>query len=186
MDNNENQTYEGENAMTMAANNGVFMGIYLSCLFLGIANSDNSAFLAIVSYVMLLCFPLVVLRQLRVTFVRDQRRSDYFKLWSIGTMTVVFGSLICALVSYLWLVWLHPGFIYEQAQRAVEIYMQMPELKDSQLVLALQSAIKDSLLPTPIEFVTQMSLLTVMIGALVSALMAALARIGLKGKPNNQ
>ena len=77
---------------------------------------------------------------------------------------------------------MEPTFIFDQAQAAVDAYKAVPELRDSDIAVALQRAIDEGMLPTAIEFVVNMILLTTFIGSL-TALVASLIVRARGGKP---
>lgn len=171
----------GNNAMGMinqAATGGMWFGLYLSVLFLMFVGGDSVAMLSLLAMLMLLCAPLMVLRMLRALYLSDSARYDLYRLWSMSVMIFAFASLICAFVTFVWMQFVHPGFIYEKAQEAVNVYRTIPELQTSDMISVLQKAIDNGELPTPIQFVVQMGWTTVMLGALVSMPLAFIARLG--------
>ncbi|MGN0214441.1 MAG: DUF4199 domain-containing protein [Muribaculaceae bacterium] len=176
MDKDEANTPQAATPVQLAANYGLWFGIYLSGLFLMFVGADNSAFMSMIALVMFFLSPAVVLRMLRGAY-RSNAASDFFRLWSIGVMIFFFASLICALVTVVWIQYVHPDFIYDKAQEAIDVYRTLPELANSDIVNALQAAINKGELPTPIEFAMQMGWTTVMIGSVVSVPLALLARL---------
>ena len=177
----EEENYnQSANPVQLAASYGLWFGLYLSGLFMMFVGSDSSTLMSLVALAMILLCPVVVLRMLRSAYLRNPAATDFVRLWSIGVMIFFFGSLICALVTVVWSQFLHPGFLYEKAQEAVDIYRTVPELAGSDVVNALQSAIDKGELPTPIEFATQMGWTTVMLGSVVSLPMAFVARLGVR------
>lgn len=182
MDEYEKKMPETSTPLQLAATYGLWFGLYLSGLFLMFVGGGDSALMSMIALVMFFLIPAVVLRMLRGAHLHYNASSDFFKLWSIGVMIFFFASLICALVTVIWTQFLHPGFIYDKAQEAVEVYRTVPELAGSDVVNALQSAIDNGELPTPIEFAMQMGWLTVIVGSIVSVPLALLARLRIKRK----
>lgn len=176
---------EGNNAMDMihqAATGGLWFGLYLSVLFLMFVGGDSSMILSLLALVMLFCAPVMVLRMLRALYLGDQERYDFFRLWSMSVLIFAFASLICAFVTFVWIQFVQPGFLYDKVQEAVNVYRTVPELQTSEMVSVMQRAIDNGELPTPIQFVVQMGWSTVMIGSLISMPMAYIARLGGKRK----
>ncbi|MCI6895127.1 MAG: DUF4199 domain-containing protein [Bacteroidales bacterium] len=179
MMNNEEKNTPDTNVMVQsAANYGLWFGLYLMCLFLVFANGGGGAMLSLLGMIMILCAPLMVLRMLRASYQRDRQSLNYFRLWNMSVMIFAFASLICALGTFVWMQFVHPGFIYDKAQEALELYRSMPEFQNSDIVIVLQKAIENGDLPTPIQFVVEMGWTTVMLGSIVSVPLALLARIG--------
>jgi len=182
--NNENVNMSGTpNAVQMAASFGLVLGIYLSAMFLVFVGGESSAMLSLLALLMLACVPVMVLRMMRATYLSSPKVNDYLRLWSMGVMIFGFASLICALVTFVWMQFVHPGFIYDKAQEAVNVYRTMPEMQNADMVNVLQKAIDNGDLPTPIQFVMEMIWITLMLGSVVSAPLALLARLG-KPKSN--
>ena len=74
-------------------------------------------------------------------------------------------------------VFLRRCFIYNQAQAALDIYRSVEEIKGTDLVIGMQRAIEEKLLPTPIQFVFQMIWVTTFFGSLLSLLTALIVRV---------
>ena len=169
------------NLLEIAARRGVSLGVCLSMVFLMIVNSASSPLLALVAlFFIIFVIPFLMLLKLRMVYTGTGQILSFTQMWSSGVMIFAFGSLICALVSCIWLQYIDPGFIYNQAREAVAAYEQVPELRNSELVTVLKAAIKDGNLPTAIEFTFNMMWVTIMSGALLSLPLAALARIKVK------
>ncbi len=150
---------------------GLPMGGYLSALSAAVVFSDRATVMPVVALVLIVCLPLVVYRMQRQVHKADTS-TPYAGIWLLGMMTVIFGSLICALATYVMITALRPDFITEQVQAAINTYSQVPELRDGTLVQAMRMALKEGLLPTPIEYVVQMFWMTSFAGSLLSALLA--------------
>ncbi len=150
---------------------GIPAGIYLSVLSAAVVFSDRASLIPIVALALMVCLPIVVYRLQRNAHKADPT-TPYAGIWLLGMMTLIFGSLICALVTYVVITFLRPDFISEQVQAAVNLYSQTPELRDSSMVQTMRMAMQEGLLPTPIEYVVQMFWMTSFVGSLLSALLA--------------
>ena len=138
MMNNEEKNTPDTNVMVQsAANYGLWFGLYLMCLFLVFANGGGGAMLSLLGMIMILCAPLMVLRMLRASYQRDRQSLNYFRLWNMSVMIFAFASLICALGTFVWMQFVHPGFIYDKAQEALELYRSMLMIKLKKMVLSM-------------------------------------------------
>ena len=165
-----------------SAEAGLGFGVLLSVVSLSFIYSSESAILSLIAILLLMALP-GVLYALQHRFVtRSSAPAEISSLWMLGLMISLFGSLICGIVTYAWLQFVEPTFIFDQAQAAVDAYKAVPELRDSDIAVALQRAIDEGMLPTAIEFVVNMILLTTFIGSL-TALVASLIVRARGGKP---
>ena len=172
----------------LGAENGISFGLYLSAIFLLLVYGNASLILNLVGLILIFAIPLRIFRYMRKFHVSQNGNTNYSQVWTLGMLTFLCGSLICALVTYIWLDFIKPDFIYEQAMSVLAVYEQKPELRDNEFVKILRQAIEDKLLPTPIEFVFQMLSFSFSAGVILSFLLSPFARIGGRRKNvnNNQ
>ena len=172
----------------------LFVAFLCRCSFLEVESSENGI-LAETLFDFQLCFlhpsllvepspflllllgtPAVTYYFQRRKFIEDDGFTEYAALWMLGIMLFILGTLLCSFIVFLVLQYCRPTFIYEQAQAAVDVYSKMPQMKDSELLGALQHAINEKILPTPIEMVMSVFWFVTFVGSLVSALTALLAQ----------
>ena len=101
---------------------------------------------------------------------------EYAGLWMLGIMLFILGTVVASLVVFLILQYGRPGFIYEQAQAAVDLYSKMPQMQDSEMLQVIKRAIDEKMLPTPIETVFNAFWFITFAGSLLSALTALVAQ----------
>ena len=118
----------------------------------------------------------------RRKFIEDNGFTEYAGLWMLGIMLYILGTVLCSFITFLVITYCRPGFIYEQAQAAVDVYRTMPQMRDNDMVNLLQQAIDDKALPSPIELVMSVFWFVSFAGSLVSALTALVAQRPLTGK----
>lgn len=160
-----------------AADNGLIFGVYLSLLFIMFVFSSESFLMSLVGLVLLLGIPGIIFVFLRRCFVAEFGKTTISGLWMLGILIFIYASLICGVVTYVYLQYFDPSFIYEQAQAALNVYQSVEEIKGSDIVVGMQRAIEEKLLPTPIEFVFQMIWITTFFGSLLSLLTALIVRV---------
>lgn len=158
------------------ANKGVIVGVYLSVIFLCAVLSDYVPLLSLLAILLMLGVPFFIYRIMNFIYKKYQRVADFSSLWMLGISLFLGGSLICSLVTYATLEYALPDYIYNQAEKALELYQQMPQIKDSELTKYIKTAIENGLLPTPIEFAIEMLWLTSFSGSMLSLLLAAIIR----------
>ena len=161
---------------------GVPFGLYLSCAAVASIFADWFMPLQFLFLILLLGTPLVTYYFQRRRFIQDDGFTEYAGLWMLGIMLFILGTLICSLIVFLVLQYIRPTYIVDQTQAAVDFYKNMPQLKDSEMLEAVQFAIDRKILPTPIEMVTSMFWFVTFVGSLLSALTALIAQRPLPNK----
>lgn len=151
-------------------------GGLMSVISLCMIFADRFAPLGTAAIVLLLALPFVVQREQRKVFVASDGMSEYAELWMHGILLFLLGGLVTGLVTYLVLQTARPGFAYEQVDAMLEVYEQMPELKNSEIVDVMRRARDNGLLPTPIEMVVNVFWFVSFGGSLLSALTALIAQ----------
>jgi len=154
---------------------GVPFGLYMSCAAVCSIFADWFMPLHLLFLVLLLGMPVVTYYFQRRKFIEDDGFTEYAGLWMLGIMLYILGTLLCSFIVFLVLQYGRPGFVYEQAQAAIEVYNQMPQMKDSEMLRVLQLAIDKKALPTPIELVMSVFWFVTFAGSLVSAATAGIA-----------
>lgn len=162
----------------IGARKGAYFGIYLVVLYLAVVNSGGSYFVAAFALTMMVGMPIVLYRMLRGIYLIEDCRSSYARLVTVGMSIFFFASIILGLAIYVWMQYVHPGYLYDMAQEAIKAYSQVPDLRDTPMVQALKAAVANGDLPTPIQFAMEMMWLTMMGGGMLSAVIAAVSRIG--------
>ena len=147
---------------------GFPFGLYLSCAAAASIFADWFVPLNFIFIVLLLGTPIVVYYFQRRKFIEDDGFTEYAGLWMLGIMLFILGTVVASLVVFLILQYGRPGFIYEQAQAAVDLYSKMPQV--------IKRAIDEKMLPTPIETVFNAFWFITFAGSLLSALTALVAQ----------
>ncbi len=155
---------------------GFPFGLYLSCAAAASIFADWFVPLNFIFIVLLLGTPIVVYYFQRRKFIEDDGFTEYAGLWMLGIMLFILGTVVASLVVFLILQYGRPGFIYEQAQAAVDLYSKMPQMQDSEMLQVIKRAIDEKMLPTPIETVFNAFWFITFAGSLLSALTALAAQ----------
>ncbi len=150
------------------ADDGFILGAYLSVWFLLLGYSTENIYLAPLAMLMMLGVPVVIFFMLRRAYVRAYGLSQFSELWLQGIITFVCGTLLMGVVAYVFLRYLNPGFIMNQASVAAGYYASLPGQEARSVAHALQVMIDRNMLPEPIYVVFQMILLGVFSGSMLS------------------
>ena len=158
-----------------AAEWGIPFGLYLAAAAMTYIFSDYFPPLSLLFMVMCAFTPVVVYFFQRRKFIEDDGFTEYAGLWMLGIMLFLLGSVIASLIIYLVLQYVRPTFMYDQAQVIIDAYKDVPDMKDSDLLLVIKRMVDKKLMPSPIEVVMNMYWLTTFLGSLTSAFTALIA-----------
>lgn len=159
------------------ADDGLKFGIFLSVLsILLFISVGKSAIASIPSLILIAAAPFVIFRYQRKYYNERNGLSTFSELWMYGMLMCIFGSLICGVVSFVYLKFLEPTLIYDQAKSVLELYESIPEMKNSDFVEMLRIAINDNKLPSAIDYVMQMIWLTTFLGSITSMFLSLIVR----------
>lgn len=156
-----------------AAEAGVPMGFYLTvmsaCLLLSLRVPQLPALLPLL-FMGLPFFTGMLLKRIATETPAYMKVSA---LWLAGIYTFIFGSLICCLLSALYLTFVEPGFITRYMQQAIDTISASPAAANyGQSIDVMQRAIDSHMLPSGLEFVVSMAWATCFAGSFISLAVA--------------
>ena len=155
------------------AQNGLFVGLYLTLLSWVLILAIDSSLMNIVALLMLVCIPLGCFIMLRRSYIQENCTTPLSGLWLEGIVTFICGSMIYALVAYCYLRWGNPSFIPEQVCQAIEVYEKIDDDQAREIVSVLQQIEKHKAYPTAQQIVVQFGLLITFVGSILSLLTAS-------------
>jgi membrane associated rhomboid family serine protease len=159
---------------------GVPFGLYLTCGAMAFIFADWFAPLGLIFIVLFFATPIVVYYFQRRKFIEDDGFTDYSALWMLGIMLFILGTVLASFIVYLVLQFGRPNFMYDQAAQVIKAYSEMPDMKDSELLVILQRMVDQRRLPSPIEVVFNAFWFITFGGSVTSAITALIAKRKLK------
>lgn len=153
---------------------GVWFGIYLTVMALAMMYGFTYNSLLLLAMAMIIATPAVIYPMMRRYRSAMHGYAPFASLWMVGLMTFAFGSLICGIVTYVWLQYVMPTFIYDQVQVAIETYKNMPGDSAAEMVDMMETVVERHALPTAMEVVVQMIMLTTFLGSILSMILAGI------------
>lgn len=166
-------TQQRKSIYRRGAESGVVMGLFLSVLFLAMANSLDVAWLGLLAMAMVLSVPFLTYFLLRRSFVADMGLSKFSELWMEGILVFAGGTVIMAVVSLAYMRWVEPSFIMTQVTRVADIYREAGETGIADMV---DTAVARHALPTPAEVAVEFVWLGIFSGSMLSMLMTLLVK----------
>ena len=159
---------------------GIPFGLYLACGGVLAIFVDCFTPLSVILMLMMLATPAVVYYFQRRKFIEDDGFTEYAGLWMLGIMLFILGAVLACFIVYLVAQYCRPDYMYQQAERIIEIYKQVPEMRDSEMLNIIQSMVDKRMMPSPIEAVFNSFWFITFLGSVTSALTALIAQRPLK------
>ncbi|MBD5279606.1 MAG: DUF4199 domain-containing protein [Bacteroides sp.] len=155
-----------------AAESGLPAGLYLTLISLGVMLSMKVEFMNLAVLPLIVGFPFFMAwRMNRVVKIRPEY-GNFSPLWLFGIYTIIFGTLICMLATYLYLMFVDPYFIKESLDQAIETFSKLPDSGASNMSEIMRQAAEKNVYPSKTQFVTSMGWFTCFGGSMLSLLLA--------------
>lgn len=148
---------------------GRFLGIYLIVMSALTIAGAHAPFMTLLMAALLPGFPVILYLVMR----RIYREVPYYRtisaMWSIGNITVICGTLICALVSGLWLTFVEPNFFANYIRNCIATLQSSGQGAQYQEQIDMfKQMLQNGGLPSPMQFVVSMSWTTAFFGCILS------------------
>ena len=151
---------------------GAWFGVYLTVMALAIMYGFTHTILMLAAMAMMVAVPAVVYPMLRRYRSQMRGYAPFASLWMLGLMIFICGSLICGAVTYVWMQYVMPTFIYDQVMAAIDVYKAVPGESAAEMARIMETIVERHALPSAMEVVVQMVMLTTFLGSLVSMVLA--------------
>lgn len=133
---------------TLGAYDGLWVGLAMGfCVMVMVASSRYPS-LSLLGLVMFLAIPFMAWAYLRRAWVSGWVPATFSAVWLHGICIFLFGSIITALMMYISLRFVVPGWIESQTMLAVERLSADPETAEQARILS--EVVKSGQMPSPI------------------------------------
>lgn len=172
------ESIKAKSPFRRGADDGIIMGLLLVAVFFtGTLSFSYTLASDLTPILMLAGVPLLTYFLLRRSYVRDNGMTLFSSLWMQGIVTFFCGSLILAIVMYVYMRWGNPGFMREMVIRMSEFYDSMPETPQSREVSQIfHTMLDENVFPSAINVAIESIWLGVFSGSFLSMLAALAAR----------
>jgi hypothetical protein len=150
------------------ASDGLIFGLYLTALFLLSANSLAIPSLSLPSMVLMCGIPFLTYFYLYKGYKQEFGTTTFSALWMQGIVMFFCGSMIMALVIYLFMRWIHPSFLVDFLTTARDLYDGMDWDNGKQMAQTIDTMIDNHLVPAPITIAIQSMLMCTFFGSILS------------------
>lgn len=155
-----------------AAEAGFPTGLYLTVVSIGMMLGVKFGVLNIPVLMLLAGFPFYLAWQMQRVVKNEPEKGNFSPLWLFGIYTVIFGTLICMLTTYLYLMFVDPSFIRDSLNQAIETFSQLPDSGAHHMSEVMRQAMEKNVYPTKTQFVTSMGWFTCFAGSMLSLVLA--------------
>lgn len=156
-----------------ASEAGIPIGLYLTAMSACLLFSIRIPILQSMLMPLTLGFPIVLWFILRNIVRKEPAYSKFSTIWLGGIYSVIFGTLICLLLSGLYVVFIEPGFVGLYFQNAISTIEQSPvAIEYADAISLMKEAMDANMLPSGMEFLSSMAWFTCFMGSILSLFIA--------------
>lgn len=156
-----------------AAENGLYLGLYLSVLALLAGVSQGSLLAGLGVWGLSLYMPFFVYRLLRKSLAERHFEAGFAEMWSEGIALFLLASMIQAVVIYLGLRYLAPDYMARSVDMAIEFFRAQGNEAGDTWVRTLQNLREQNGLPGPTDVAAQIISTNVVGGGFLSIILSA-------------
>lgn len=158
-----------------AAEAGVPIGIYLTMMSACVVFSLYNEYLPLLLLPLIVGFPFFTGWLMARVGKAEPAYRNISSLWLSGIYMVIFGTLICTLVTALYLRYVDPGFIHAYWVNTIVTLEKGPMAAEyAETVRVMKEAIKARMLPSAMEFVSTIAWTTCFLGSVMSLVIACI------------
>ena len=158
------------------ADDGFLLGLYFTALFFAIVYSMTVPLLSMTALLMMAGVPVVTYVFLRRSYVADYGTTRFSALWMQGIVMFFCGSLILALVSFVFMQWIVPDYIVSTMRSVIELYSGSDLQQGREAAELLQTAMDSGMVPKPIQVSMELLWSGVFTGSILSIVVALIVQ----------
>lgn len=166
-----------KNIYARGADDGFWLGLYLSVLFFLTVFALKVPVLNIAAGAMALGVPFLTYFFIRRTHVAAHGMTVFSALWMQGITMFACGCLIFGAVSFVYLRWIDPGFLVRMLELGVEYYRASPSESAHLLADEFQMIIDSKVIPSALNIAFGWMWLGMFSGSILSMIVAGIVRI---------
>ena len=160
-----------------AADSGLWFGAYLLIMSVAFMCSLRVPQTSLLIIPLAAGIPCILWRFLRKVRRQQGERCSISALWMAGICLFIFGSLVCAFGSSIYMLAVEPDFINAYVRNALHTITSSPMASEySMQTQAMYRALESHALPTGMQFIITMAWFTSFAGSLLSLVMAPIVQ----------
>lgn len=166
------------------ADDGLVMGVYFMVMFFTSIFSGALPLLSLLSVGMMVAVPGVVYVMMRRYHRSLGVASSFAMLWMYGVVLFFCGMLLAGAVLVAYLRWVSPEYISDQLAQLASLEGEMPgSVMDDAAGLA-QQMIDAGFVPTAISIVSEMIMLAIVTGSMLSLVLSGIMTVRFRRSVN--
>ena len=154
----------------LGASDGIWVGLAMGLCMMCMIESAKIPFLAFLGLLLFVAVPVMVWKMLRRAWMLSRVPPSFSAVWLHGICIFLFGGLIMALITYISLRYLSPGWIETQTLEAASRLAGNPDTAEQSLILL--RIVESGQLPTPIYTAISSIWMVAFTGSLMSMIFA--------------
>lgn len=159
------------------ADDGFIMGVYLSVWIILVCSSIYYQITGIIGLILSAGVPALLYVMLRRSYVKDFGLSTFSFLWLQGIVTFVCGTLMMAVVAFIFMRFIRPDYISELFSMVADQYESLPSAEAQSFAHNLHLMVKNNTLPTPIYVALELMMSGIFTGSILSMFITWLVRL---------
>lgn len=160
----------------IGANDGWKMGIYLSAVFLLQATGMKWIPGLIIGNILMLGIPFIAYWLLRRKFIASGGTTTFSGIWLHGIIFFFCGSLIMAIVAYVYLRYINTNFIVDQIHLLSSTYSQIGTPEAKAFALQFERLIEYHLVPSAIQMAFSLVWFCSFFGSMLSLILSLIVK----------
>ncbi len=159
------------------ADDGFYFGLYLTAMFFSSIFSQHFALLSLLSMAMIVLVPFVIYRFMR-SYNRDLGHAASFPmLWMQGVVIFFCGILISGAALVVYMKWIEPDFVINQLHSVADMAGMAPGTMIDSAADMASKMLDAQFIPTPMAIVTELIMLAIASGSILSIILSAVFAI---------
>ncbi len=168
------------------AEDGLLAGPLLAAFIVCFGATVFVPMLFLPSMALLVATPVVTYLMLRRAYIDENYQSSFSTIWLHGICIFFFGGLIMSFVAFACMRWIWPDYISDMLQMAVEVGKTSTGAEMAAMTDAIEQSIEDHKVPTAASVVIDLLYMVVLLGTMVSMVLAMIVRAGNKPQDPTQ
>ena len=151
-----------------AAESGGYLGLYLTAISATLLLANRIPALPLLSLPLAIGLPFFAAWLMNSIANAEPRYRRVSALWVAGIYSFIFGTLICALLSGCYLLFVEPDFLYTYFRNTIDTISQAGISSPMADIDSMRQALDARILPSPMQFVASMGWSSCFFGAMLS------------------
>lgn len=169
-------TDKPKSVYTLGAEDGLYMGPLMAATVIFIGASTYAPWLAIPGLLCAFAVPVLAYLRLARSYRSTPLPVSFSTLWLQGIAMFFFGGLVMAVVAFVTMRWIAPGFINHQVEMIINVYSSMDDPQALNMAHTFQKIKDAGALPKPLDIALQLLYLAVFSGSILSICFAMLLK----------